>query len=239
MHTSSSLLPLLLPLLPLASAHFNLVYPVVRGFNEDTSSNFPCGGQNTPSPNRTLWPLSGAPIQLYMGHTASKVQVLLALGNNPGDNFNFTLVPTLQEQGPQNFCLGNIDVSAVLARSGVNVTALQGANATLQVVSNGDPSGGLYNCADITFTSTPLTATEMKANCQNSTGVMTMPIAGAAVNANSSSGASSSSGMASGTASGTAASATASKTGNAAAAVTAMGWAVALGVLGVAGAVGL
>ncbi|KAK4936633.1 hypothetical protein LTR28_010108, partial [Elasticomyces elasticus] len=90
-------------------------------------------------------------------------------------------------------------------------------------------------CADITFTSTPLTAAEMKANCQNSTGVMTMPIAGAAVNANSSSDASSSSG----TASGTAASATASKTGNAAAAVTAMGWAVAMGVLGVAGAVGL
>lgn len=29
-----------------------------------------------------------------------------------------------------------------------------GSNATLQVQSNGDPDGGLYNCADITFVET-------------------------------------------------------------------------------------
>lgn len=32
---------------------------------------------------------------------------------------------------------------------GLNIT--EGTNATIQVQSNGDPDGGLYNCADITF----------------------------------------------------------------------------------------
>ncbi|KAK5143845.1 hypothetical protein LTR04_001756 [Oleoguttula sp. CCFEE 6159] len=182
-------LPLsLFALLPLASAHFNLVYPAARGFNEDTIGTFPCGGQNTVSSNRTQWPLTGAPIQLNMGHTQSMVQVLLALGNDPGTNFNIVLVPTFQEQGPQNFCMGD-----VVLPSGLNVTA--GMNATIQVVTNGDPSGGLYN---------------------NSTGVTAAALTAAAVNANGSdSSVSASATSASGSA---AASGSASATGSAAAA---------------------
>ncbi|KAG9834430.1 hypothetical protein KCU98_g12546, partial [Aureobasidium melanogenum] len=153
-------------LLPLASAHFKLIYPAARGFDEDLLVQFPCGGQNTVSSNRTQFPITGAPIQLLMGHTAAKVQVLMALGNDPGINYNITLVPTFQEKGPQNFCMG---AGAIQFPAGLNIT--DGMNATIQVVTNGDPNGGLYNCADITFTSTPLTAAEYSADCQNSTGV--------------------------------------------------------------------
>ncbi|KAG9565840.1 hypothetical protein KCU77_g11764, partial [Aureobasidium melanogenum] len=153
-------------LLPLASAHFKLIYPAARGFDEDLLVQFPCGGQNTVSSNRTQFPITGAPIQLLMGHTAAKVQVLMALGNDPGINYNITLVPTFQEQGPQNFCMG---AGAIQFPAGLNIT--DGMNATIQVVTNGDPNGGLYNCADITFTSTPLTTAEYSADCQNSTGV--------------------------------------------------------------------
>ena len=127
-------------LLPLVSAHFKLVYPAARGFDEDILGTFPCGGQNTVSSNRTEFPISGAPIQLLMGHTAAKVQVLMALGNDPGSNFNITLLPTVQEQGPQNFCIG---AGALQFPASLNITA--GMNATIQVVTNGDPSGGLYN----------------------------------------------------------------------------------------------
>lgn len=127
-------------LLPLASAHFKLVYPAARGFDEDTLATFPCGGQNTVSSNRTMFPINGAPIQLNMGHTQTNLQVLLALGNDPGSNFNITLVPTFTEEGPQNFCIG---AGAIQYPEGLNIT--DGMNATIQVVSNGDPSGGLYN----------------------------------------------------------------------------------------------
>lgn len=127
-------------LLPLASAHFTLVYPAARGFDEDVLSTFPCGGQNTVSSNRTEFPLTGAPIQLLMGHTSAKVQVLMALGNDPGSNFEYVLLPTIQEQGPQDFCIG---AGALQFPAGLNITA--GMNATIQVVTNGDPSGGLYN----------------------------------------------------------------------------------------------
>ena len=129
-------------LLPLVSAHFKLVYPAARGFDEDKLSTFPCGGQDAVSSNRTSWPITGGPIQLDFGHTSSKVQVLLALGNNPGSNFSITLVPTFQEQGPENFCInGNTIHIPADVLSQIN----EGTNATVQVVTNGDPSGGLYN----------------------------------------------------------------------------------------------
>ncbi|KAI5210281.1 hypothetical protein E4T42_01435 [Aureobasidium subglaciale] len=153
-------------LLPLVSAHFNLVYPVARGFDEDQLGQFPCGSQNTVSSNRTQFPITGAPIQLLMGHTSAKVEVFMALGNDPGSNFNITLLPTFQERGPQNFCIG---AGALQFPAGLNIT--DGMNATIQVVTNGDPSGGLYNCADITFTSTQLSTADYSSHCQNSTGV--------------------------------------------------------------------
>ncbi|KAI9711011.1 MAG: hypothetical protein M1820_002449 [Bogoriella megaspora] len=163
---------LLLTFLPLVSAHFNLNYPPARGFDEDTLPTFPCGGQDTVSAKRTEWPING-PIQLDMGHTTTNVQVLLGMGDDPGTAFNTVLVPTFHEQGPQNFCLGEIPIP-----SSLNIT--DGMNATIQVVTNGDDGpGGLYNCADITFTNTPLSSTDFNNNCKNSTGVKAMPLKGA------------------------------------------------------------
>jgi len=73
-----------------------------------------------------------------MGHDQAAVQVLLGLGTDPGSNFNITLLPTLQELGIGKFCLG-----AVTPPNGMNIS--EGMNATIQVVTNGDPTGGLYN----------------------------------------------------------------------------------------------
>lgn len=133
--------PLLsLALAPLAAAHFRLQYPESRGFDEDTMDQFPCGGLSQSS-NRTKVPISGSfPLALRMGHSRTAVEVLLALGTNPGDNYNVTLVHTFQLNGLGQFCLPHVDFSEKLV--GVNIT--DGMNATLQVQSNGDPTGGLY-----------------------------------------------------------------------------------------------
>jgi hypothetical protein len=75
-----------------------------------------------------------------MGHDETAVEVLLALGNDPSTNFNITLRPTFRIEGLGEFCLPHVvfDESVL----GTNIT--DGMNATLQVQSNGDPSGGLY-----------------------------------------------------------------------------------------------
>ncbi|KZF20846.1 hypothetical protein L228DRAFT_270121 [Xylona heveae TC161] len=200
----------------LAAAHFKLDFPAARGFDEDNLVKFPCGGQNTVSSNRTAWPLSGGSIQLTMGHSQAKVQVLLAVGNDPSDNFNVVLRPTFQEMGLGNFCMGDVNVPA-----GLNIS--EGTNATIQVVTNGDPNGGLYNCADITFTSTDKAS---PSQCLNGTGVTSTPLSGANINANGSS--SSSSGSTTSTGTGTSTSATASPT-NAAGRIMWEGWGIIAG----------
>lgn len=125
----------LLALLPLATAHFVLDWPTNRGFDDEQAVNGPCGGFNDVK-TRTDFPLSGGPIQLDMHHTQTKVAVYLALGNDP-TSYSITLLPQLAEEGPGDFCLGSVNIP-----SDLNITS--GTNATIQVVSNGDPSGGLY-----------------------------------------------------------------------------------------------
>ena len=74
-----------------------------------------------------------------MEHPEAKVEVLIAFGNNPtGDDFTRVLVPTVQEVGPRSFCLGDVVV-------GNSSLSQAGMNATILVMTNGDPSGGLYN----------------------------------------------------------------------------------------------
>lgn len=137
MHGLSFLsLSLILP--ALSTAHFQLLSPPARGFDEDKLATFPCGGQDTVSSNRTMFPLSGGPIQLNMEHDEAAVQVLLAMGNDPGSNFNITLLPIMQEQGIGKFCIAGDMVP-------MSAMAMDGMNATIQVVTNGDPNGGLYN----------------------------------------------------------------------------------------------
>ena len=98
----------LLSLLPLTFSHFTLDSPAARGFDEDKLGTFPCGGQDTVSEQRTPFPLNGGPIQLSMEHDESAVQVLLGMGNNPGDAFNTVLVRTIQERGIGQFCISDV-----------------------------------------------------------------------------------------------------------------------------------
>jgi hypothetical protein len=153
-------LTLLSALAASTTAHFNLDYPAARGFNEDLLVQFPCGSFNTPSSNRTLWPLTGGVIQLTMGHVQANVEVLLGLGSDPGSAFNTVLRQTFAEQGLGQFCMTGFTIP-----DGVNVT--DGMNATIQVITNGDPNGGLFNCADITFSS----SAPGDSGCKNGTGV--------------------------------------------------------------------
>lgn len=126
--------------LPMAAAHFILQYPTSRGFDEEKMPDFPCGGQPQSS-TRTQIPLDGSfPLALTMGHVQTALEVLLALGTDPGTNYNITLVPTFQITGLGAFCLPHVDMSEQAI--GVNIT--DGMNATIQVQSNGDPMGGLY-----------------------------------------------------------------------------------------------
>jgi hypothetical protein len=91
--------------------------------------------------DRAKVPLSGSiPIDLKLGHTQTALTVLLGLGNDPDTNYNITLHPTFGVQGAGEFCLADVEYDAKII--GVNV--VNGMNATLQVQSNGDPSGGLY-----------------------------------------------------------------------------------------------
>ncbi|TVY17939.1 Uncharacterized protein LARI1_G004470 [Lachnellula arida] len=149
-------------LAPFASAHFKLNYPAARGFDEDNLSQFPCGSFDTPSSNRTIWPVSNGSIGLEMGHINANVEVLIGFGNNPGSAFNTVLRKTFTEQGLGAFCMTSFSLP-----EGANFT--DGTNATIQVLTNGDPAGGLYNCADITFsTSAPVLDAGV---CANGTGV--------------------------------------------------------------------
>ena len=127
----------LFSLLPLATAHFLLDWPTARGFDDDKASNFACGGFDSVKTPRTSWPLTGAPIQLDMHHTQTNLAVYMSVGENPGTNFNITLVPQFAMDGPGDFCIGMVSVPA-----GLNIS--DGTLATIQVVSNGDPTGGLY-----------------------------------------------------------------------------------------------
>ncbi|EEH48570.1 uncharacterized protein PADG_04649 [Paracoccidioides brasiliensis Pb18] len=175
MRFQTTLLPLT-GLLTLTSAHFDLLQPPSRGSNHDKSTQYPCSGL-PPSKNRTQVALSGPEISiaLKMGHDRSAVQVLLALGSDPGTNFNITLVPTFGQTGLGDFCLPTVKISEkTLGRK-----LSEGLEATLQVVTNGDPSGGLYNCADIVFTS-KVTASAPSNSCKNGTGVSATDFSGSA-----------------------------------------------------------
>ncbi|KAL9059345.1 MAG: hypothetical protein Q9162_001214 [Coniocarpon cinnabarinum] len=154
----------------LANAHYTLEYPPARGFDEDMEPQYPCGGFNSISSNRTKVPIGSAfPVQLNLHHTASLITAAFALGNNPQpQDFTTLLMPTVQERGPQNFCLGGIMIPENV--SGTNGTLMPGMNGTLQLQTNGDPSGGLYQCADITFVAASSYRFD-SANCKNSTGV--------------------------------------------------------------------
>ncbi|KAL2844981.1 hypothetical protein BJY01DRAFT_235087 [Aspergillus pseudoustus] len=172
------LLPLLtLSLAPLTTAHFTLDYPPSRGTNAEDSVTFPCGAFSTPSSNRTQISLSDPffPIQLDMGHDQTAVEFLLAIGNNPGDNYNVTLRHTFRVEGLGGFCVPSIELTEEL----LGVELVDGLNVTLQVQTNSHPSGGLYSCADLTLT-TATVDPPADSVCSNNTGITASAFSGAA-----------------------------------------------------------
>jgi hypothetical protein len=51
-----------------ASAHFTMEFPTVRGFDEDKLTQWPCGAQDTVGiKGRTPFPMTGGEIALTMG----------------------------------------------------------------------------------------------------------------------------------------------------------------------------
>lgn len=173
--TKFTLLSTILFLVPFATCHFELKYPPSRaGDDSEKQGTFPCGGYDTVK-DRTQFPLSDGSIQLELGHDRSLVQVLLALGNEPGDSFNIVWKPIVQQEGPGEFCLQDLDVPASL-----NIE--NGQNATIQVITDGHDNTGLYNCADITFTNGSISGTPPP--CRNGTNVRASAYTGEFTNAN-------------------------------------------------------
>ncbi len=125
---------LALPLL--TSAHFHMLFPTPRSDEDETEGTGPCGGFPVSS-ERTAVSMTSFPVALEMGHDRSVVQMLLALGNDPGNNFNVVLEQTFQQQGEGDFCLPNVQVP-----TGLNIA--DGTNGTLQVITDGEGGGGLY-----------------------------------------------------------------------------------------------
>ncbi|KAF2281408.1 uncharacterized protein EI97DRAFT_368152 [Westerdykella ornata] len=151
-------------LLPLSTtAHFVLNWPPSRGFEDSSATNFPCGGFDSVKPPRTEWPIKGGPVQLRMHHPQTRVKVFMALGDDPGTSFNVVLREQFAQEGLGNFCVGGLSVP-----EGVNVS--DGMSATIQVVTNGDPEGGLYQttqCADVKLVNT--VSEDLAQHCNNGT----------------------------------------------------------------------
>ncbi|KAL4883922.1 hypothetical protein BJY04DRAFT_183510 [Aspergillus karnatakaensis] len=164
-------------LTPLASAHFALNYPSPRGSDTETMPEYPCGGLSASS-NRTQISLDEPvfPVEIDLGHDQTAVQVLIGLGSNP--DYNVTLRKTFRIEGLGSFCIPEIELTEDI----LGTELVDGLNLTLQVVSNGHPSGGLYTCADLQLTAGTVDASS--APCSNNTGVEAFYFEGAAADRN-------------------------------------------------------
>ncbi|KAF9423184.1 hypothetical protein BGZ94_008365 [Podila epigama] len=131
-------------------AHFTLDYPKTRGFNEGTEHNAQCGGFNTVSA-RAQFPINDGFLVIDSHHPKAQVKVNVVYGNNPS-SADFTAatatpVSTVSLSQPGQSCLRfRID----------SPRAVNGANATIQVVYDGGDSP-LYQCSDVTLSSAPST----------------------------------------------------------------------------------
>ncbi|CAO3657088.1 unnamed protein product [Mucor hiemalis] len=127
-------------------AHFQLLYPASRGFDETKEPTVPCGGFDTVQSKRTLVPLKNAFVEIDSEHTSYTYTVSVLVNNNPAvadfSTKNLTEVASGNRNYPQNACL-SLDLSK-------NPSIVNGANATIQVVFNGG-DGSLYQCTDVTF----------------------------------------------------------------------------------------
>ncbi|KAK1958518.1 hypothetical protein LY78DRAFT_591926 [Colletotrichum sublineola] len=137
----------------LASAHFGLTYPTWRADtlseeNEKIYSQwtYPCAGVPYGQGNVTDWPLDGGSVVLDLHHDWTYLFINLGLEANGNiTTFNVTLTPELwNTTGSGTLCIDKLPLPA---------PAQNGQRGSLQVVTVGDSGSGLYNCADIRFTS--------------------------------------------------------------------------------------
>jgi len=101
-----------------------------------------------------------------MQHTDTRLKVFLGLGDDPGKNYNITLRPMFAQEGLGNFCLGKLNINEV-----DDVKVKDGTNATIQVISSGDPKGGLYQCADVVLVERVISPSDYNQHCTNGTGI--------------------------------------------------------------------
>jgi len=153
-----------------ASAHFQLQYPAPRGvFVEDNEPTF-CDGYTDAVSNRTSFPLSNGVIQMNSEHPKWTVGVLVSTAQNPtsfndfnsANGSNQLAVQFFQTSGEGLACF-NIDLNNT-GISGVK----DGANVTIEVVFDGG-DGTLYQCADLTLSSTVTVPSNATSSCQNIT----------------------------------------------------------------------
>ncbi|KAG1046610.1 hypothetical protein G6F43_010912 [Rhizopus delemar] len=126
----------LIALQSMGLAHFTMTYPSSRGFNEDQEPISPCGGFNTASSERVVFPLQNAFIEINSGHTSYSYEINAITGNST------VQVGKGSRSYPQAACL-----PLQLTDSIKN-----GTSTTLQVVYNGG-DGLLYQCVDVVFSS--------------------------------------------------------------------------------------
>ncbi|CAO3657711.1 unnamed protein product [Umbelopsis ramanniana] len=168
----SGLTVLLLAAVASVQAHYQLTYPQSRGFTEDNEPVAPCGGFNTVNTTRSEFPIKGGFLEINSEHVQYQYSVHLALNSNPGAA-DFTASNTTVANGtnafPEQACL-QVDLSKV---SG----AVDGANATLQIVYNAGDSI-LYQCTDVVLKTTP-TSWNTSA-CYNANGASSSSSSGSA-----------------------------------------------------------
>ncbi|KAI8364600.1 hypothetical protein BD560DRAFT_303943, partial [Blakeslea trispora] len=126
-------------------AHFELLYPSSRGFNENAESKVPCGGFDSVG-NRTQMPLSNAFLQIYSSHPVYIYGISIVAKSNPAladFTTNLTSIGSGDRYYPGQSCLP-IDFS-------LDPGLQSGTNATIQIQYNAGDSI-LYQCTDVTLT---------------------------------------------------------------------------------------
>ncbi|RFU33192.1 hypothetical protein B7463_g3137, partial [Scytalidium lignicola] len=153
--------------LSLATAHTQIWYPEWRANSflpPFSQTIYPCAGINDNSTTpRTLWPLDGGSLNVTLHDGAAYIFINIGLGVN-STNFNYTLFSApLNETGAGNLCFPKLTLPPGLPIQ-------EGTTASLQFATAGHNGEGLYNCADITFSSN---ATLLPADqCTNSSTVI-------------------------------------------------------------------
>ncbi|KDQ63868.1 hypothetical protein JAAARDRAFT_29920 [Jaapia argillacea MUCL 33604] len=162
-------LTLISSLVALVHAHFQLQYPIPRGpFVEDSEPTF-CDGYANVTANRTVFPLNSAFIELNSEHTSWIIGVIISTAQDP-TSFNdfhdpknssafYQVMPFNQQSGEGLFCL-----PINLGSFGI----ADGTNATIQVIFDGS-DGILYQCADLTLSSSATVPTGTASGCKNLT----------------------------------------------------------------------